>query len=59
MTATPSDDEHTDDLAGHLGEHGPADTAQGLRVESERDDAGQRPAAEDEAARQEIEQGGG
>ncbi len=47
------------DLAEQLGTDGPADTAQGLGVEADRDDADQQQSAEDEAARQEIEQGGG
>jgi hypothetical protein len=62
--STGADDEQ---LAEHLGTDGPADTTQGLHVEAERDRAGQRPAhrvqavqaEEDEAAREEIEQGGG
>ena len=62
--STGADDEQ---LAERLGDEGPADTTQGLQVEADRDRAGQRPvepaqgeqAEEDEAARQEIEQGGG
>lgn len=59
--STGSDDEQ---LAERLGTDGPADTTQGLDVEADRDRAGQPPAhqvqaEEDEAAREEIEQGGG
>lgn len=58
--ADPPDDA-TDQLADHLGDHGPADTVQGLQVEAERDDAlaGENQEHPDEAAPQEIEQGGG
>jgi hypothetical protein len=59
MRPTPGNDEHPDELADNLGEDGPADTAQGLQVESDRDEAGQDQALDDETARQEIEQGGG
>jgi hypothetical protein len=59
-TVNPApDDNEPADLAEQLGTDGPADTAQGLGVEADRDDADQQQAAEDEAARQEIEQGGG
>ena len=58
MSTAPGNDEPVDP-AEHLDTDGPADTAQGLEVEADRDDAEQRQTAEDEAARQEIEQGGG
>ena len=59
MTSVPDHGEHLDDLADSLGEDGPADVAQGLALEADRDDAQLGQAAADQAARQEIEQGGG
>jgi hypothetical protein len=58
MHSAPDENEPAD-LAEQLGTDGPADTAQGLGVEADRDDADQQQATEDEAVRQEIEQGGG
>jgi len=54
MSTEPTNGPNEDQLADKLGPDGPADTAQGMEVEAQRDQA-----EEDEAARQEIEQGGG